>query len=115
MERRPPCVGYIARTHWAVGGVILASMALLYWLTHRLPRIEFGARTYLISGGLALLYLATGTLVWFGAQPGPFLSRICSLLYLPRPRLGFGIWKMMNSPEFREHFRPRKQPPDARG
>jgi len=104
MARPPPCVVFIARTHWVVGGVILASIALLYWLTHRLPRIEFGLQTYLIAGGLAVLYLATGALVWFGRQPGPALSRVCALLYLPRPRFGFSIWKMMDSPEFRAHF-----------
>jgi hypothetical protein len=104
MRPPPACVAFVARTHWAVGGIIIASIALLHWLTHDLPRVEVGVRAYQVTGSLAALYLITGTLVWFGAPLGPSLSRVCSLLYLPRPRFGFRIWDIMNSAEFRAHF-----------
>jgi hypothetical protein len=104
MRRPPQCVALVARVHWTVGAIIVVSTGLIYWVTHNLPRIEFGPRTFLITGGLAAAYLLAGTLVWFGAPFGPLLSRVCALLYLPRPRFGSAIWDMMNSPEFRAHF-----------
>lgn len=94
----------VARTHWTVGAVILVATLLLFWITQRLPRIEFGPRTYLITGGLALLYLAGGTLVWLGAPLGRLLSRVCALLYLPRPQFGSYLWETMNTPEYQAHF-----------
>jgi hypothetical protein len=107
MPAPPKPVAFVARTHWLVGGVIVVSIGILYYMTHGLRRIEFGPRTYAIAGGLAALYLLAGTLVWFGAPFGPLLSRICALLYLPRPHFGFHVWETMNSPEFRAHFRRR--------
>ena len=104
MCRPPPSVSFVARTHWVVGLTIIASVALLHLLTRNLAGIEFGVRTYALTGGLALLYLAAGTLVWFGAPFGRVLSRVCTLLYLPRPRFGGRIWDTMNSPEFQGHF-----------
>lgn len=105
MRPPPQCIAFVARTHWMVGGVIVGAIALLHSLARKLPGIEFGPRTYLITGGLALLYLLAGTLVWFGAPFGPLLSRVCGLLYLSRPRLGSYLWETMNTPEFKAHFR----------
>lgn len=107
MRRPPDCVRLVARTHWLVGGVVLFSIALLHWLTRRLP-VEFGPRTYAITGGIAALYLLGGTLVWLGAPFGRVLSRVCGLLYLSRPRLGSHLWETMDSAEFKAHF-SRKQ------
>ena len=104
MPRPPSCVALVARTHWLVGAVILVSLALLAWVTHRVPRIEIGTTTYGIAGGLAALYLLAGTLVWLGAPFGRLLSRICGLLYLPRPQFGSLLWDIMDSPEFKAHF-----------
>jgi hypothetical protein len=104
MPPPPKGVALVARTHWMVGGVIVAGIALLHFATRKLPYIEVGSRTYLITGGLALLYLLGGTLVWFGAPFGPLLSRVCGLLYLSRPRLGSFLWETMNTPEFKAHF-----------
>ena len=102
--RRPPaCVALVARTHWLVGGAVLVSVALLRWLTEKFP-VGFSARTYAITGGIAALYALAGTLVWFGAPGGKFLSRACGLLYLARPSLGSRLWEIMDSPEFKAHF-----------
>jgi hypothetical protein len=103
---RPPPVSvvFVARTHWTVGLVMAVSIALLYWVTHNLPRIEFGSPTYLIAGALGALYLLGGTLVWFGAPFGRVISRLCGLLYLARPQFGSRIWETMNSAEFQAHF-----------
>lgn len=110
MRRPPDAVVFVARTHWLVGAVMLASTLVLHWLVARVPRIEFGPSTYLILGAIASLYLAAGTLVWFGLPVlGPLLSRVCSLLYLPRPNMGTRIWDTMNSPDFKAHFRRSKQ------
>jgi hypothetical protein len=94
-----------------------ASIALLHWLTRDLPRVEVGARAYQVTGGLAALYLVTGALVWLGAPLGQSLSRVCSLLYLPRPSFGFRIWDIMNSAEFRAHFQRRdaQESPNSQG
>ena len=107
MRRPPQCVAFVARTHWIVGLAIVGSVAVLHLVTRKLPSIEFGAKTYLITGGLAALYLLAGTLVWFGAPFGKLLSRVCTLLYLPRPQFGGVLWETMNSPEFKEHFTRR--------
>jgi hypothetical protein len=104
MRRPPQCVAFVARTHWTVGLIIVGSIGLLHLLTRNLPAIEFGPRTYAMTGGLAALYLLTGTLVWFGAPFGRLFSRVCALLYLPRPQFGSLLWETMNSPEFKAHF-----------
>jgi hypothetical protein len=108
MRRTPRSVALLARTHWAVGVVIVISIAVLHMITRNLPQIELGPHTYIITGGLAFLYLLTGTLVWFGAPFGRFLSRICGLLYLPRPQFGGRLWDLMNSAEYQAHFEKRK-------
>ena len=106
-SRRPPdCVALVARTHWVVAVVILISIGLLRWMVEKFP-FEFGARTYLITLGLAVLYGLAGTLVWFGASGGRLLSRVCGLLYLARPSLGSRLWEIMDSDEFKAHFRRR--------
>jgi hypothetical protein len=107
MRPPPKCVALVARTHWLVGATIAVAIALLHVLTRNLPAIEFGLRTYILTGTLAILYLLTGTLVWFGAPLGRLLSRICCLLYLPRPSFGGRLWELMNSPEYQAHFRRR--------
>lgn len=111
MRRPPACVVFVARTHGFVGLVILASTLLLHAITASIPGIEFGARTYSYSGGLGGFYLLTAMLVWLGAPFGPLLSRVCSLIYLPRPAFGFRIWETMDTPEFRAHFRRPPAPP----
>jgi hypothetical protein len=68
--------------------VIVVSIGVLHLITRNLPAIEFGPKTYVITWSLAALYGLTGTLVWFGAPLGRLLSRICGLLYLPRPQFG---------------------------
>jgi hypothetical protein len=107
MTPPPKSVAFVARTHWVVGAVIAASIVVLHLLTRDLRAIEFGRRAYTLTAGLAFLYLLAGTLVWFGAPFGPLLSRVCALLYLPRPSFGGLVWETMNSPEFRAHFRRR--------
>src|SRR4051812_43903266 len=115
MRQPPRSVVIVARTHWIVGAVIAGSTALLYWLTRKIPGVEFRARTYEIAGALAAVYLGAGTLVWFGVPLGPLLSRVCALLYLPRPRFGSAIWGTMNLPEFKAHFRREPVNTDADG
>ena len=109
MRRTPRAVALVARTHWTVGAAIVVTASLLLVVTRNLPRIEFGPKTYLITGALALLYLLAGTLVWFGAPFGQLLSRVCGLLYLPRPQFGGYLWDLMSSAEFREHFERKKR------
>ena len=108
-SRPPDCVALVARTHWAVGGSILVSIGLLRWVTAKFP-IEFAPRTYVITGGLAVLYGLAGTLVWLGTPVGKFLSRVCGLLYLARPQLGSRLWTMMDSEEFQAHFGAPRPP-----
>ena len=104
-RRRPPDrVALVARTHWLVGAVVLASVALLHGLTRDLPRVAFGPRTYILTLGLGALYLAAGTLVWFGVPLGRAANHVCSLLYLVRPQLGDRIWEISRSEEFKAHF-----------
>lgn len=103
MRRPPPGVRLVARTHWLVGGTAALTVALVYGWTHRLP-VTFSHGAYYITGGFAVLYLLTGTLVWFGAPPGRVCSRICGLLYLVRARRGAYLWDMMNSEEYQAHF-----------
>ena len=104
MRPPPKSVALVARTHWVVGITIVASVILLHVVTRNLPQIEFGPRTFVIGGSLAALYLLGGTLVWFGLPFGRVLSRICGLLYLPRPDFGGRLWETMNSPEYQAHF-----------
>lgn len=111
MRRPPPGVVLVARTHWMVGAVIVLATALLLWLTRHVPRIEFGVRTYVVAGTLAALYIGTGALVWWGAPLGRLLSRVCALLYLPRPNFGSCLWETMNSPEYQAHFAKGKESP----
>ena len=111
MLRPPACVVFVVRTHGIVGVVIGASIILLHALTRRLPGIEFGARTYLLAGGLAAFYLLSAALVWLGAPFGRLCGRLCALLYLPRPDFGSRVWQAMDSPEFQAHFKRRPRPP----
>jgi hypothetical protein len=106
--RPPDSVALVARTHWLVGAVALASVGLLHVLTRDIPRVGFGPRTYAITLGLSVLYLATGTMVWFGTPLGRVCNHVCSLLYLVRPQLGDRIWVIMRSPEFKAHFARRR-------
>ena len=99
----------MARTHWVVGVIIVVSIGTLHFLTRDLPGIEFRARTYIITGSLGALYLIAGTLVWFGLPLGRVLSRICGLLYLPRPQFGGAIWETMNSAEYQGYFSRRNK------
>ena len=111
MRHPPASVVFVARTHGLVGIVAGGSILLLYGLTQNLPGIEFGARTYAYSCGIAGLYVLTAVLVWFGLPFGLLLSRVCSLLYLPRPNFGSRVWETMDTAEFRAHFERRVQPP----
>jgi len=103
MASPPDSVRLVARTHWLVGTAILVSAVFLRWLTSQLP-VEFGPRTYAITGGLAALYLLAGTLVWFGAPLGRICSKVAGLIYLARPNFGSQLWRIMDSAEYREHF-----------
>ena len=96
----------VARTHWLVGAAIFSFVGLLHVGTRGLP-VEFGPKTYIITLGLGGLYLLGGTLVWFGAPFGQFVSRVCALIYLSRPNLGSNLWHIMDSPEFKAHFKAR--------
>lgn len=113
-SRQPPpaCVAHVARTHWVVAGVILASIGVVQWIVANFP-VAFSARTYAITFGLAALYGLAGTLVWFGAPLGRSLSRVCCLLYLARPSLGSHLWQLMDSAEYQAYFegRPPEPPP----
>jgi hypothetical protein len=100
---RPPPVSHVARTHWVVGVMIAFFVAVLHAMTFRLP-IAFGTKSYAIALSLAALYLAGGTLVWFGLPFGRFVSRVCGLLYLARPDFGSHLWRLMDAPEYRAHF-----------
>lgn len=105
----PPPVALVARSHWLVGGVIVSAIALVHLITRDLP-IAFSPKAYAITGGLAALFLLTGTLVWFGLAPGQPLSRLCSLFYMIRPRLCFNLWEAMRQPEFKNHFARQHRP-----
>ena len=104
--RPPDSVAFIARTHWLVGGVALISVALLHGFTRGISRLVFNPHTLQIAIGVAVLYLATGTMVWFGTPLGRFCNHMCSLLYLVRPRLGDRVWGIMRTEEFKAHFGP---------
>lgn len=112
MRRPPPSVVLVARTHWVVGGAVAGAITLVHTITRGLP-IAFSPKAYLVTGSLAALFLLTGTLVWFGAPLGRPLSRLCSLFYLMRPRLCFGLWAAMKLPEFQAHFSRRTPPSDT--
>ena len=103
MPRPPGVVVLVARTHWVVGGVMLATVALLSFLVRNMP-VVFETKTYVITLGGSTLYLLAGTLVWFGTPFGRVLSKICGLIYLVRPQLGSRLWKIMESPEYQAHF-----------
>jgi len=109
MRRPPKPIAFVARTHWMVGIIIAASIVVLHVLTRNLPGIEFRPRTYVITGSLGALYVLAGTLVWFGLPFGRVLSRICGLLYLPRPQFGGRLWETMNSPEYQAYFTRRRR------
>ena len=102
--RPPPSVLLVARTHAAVAAVIFTSTGLLFVLTRRWP-VELEPITFQVSLGLGLLYGLAGYLVWRGLPPGRWLSRLCGLLYLARPGLGSQLWRIMDSEEYRAHFR----------
>jgi len=105
MARPPAAVVFVARTHAVVGSVILGALLPLHLVTRNLPAIEFGTRTYFWAGALGMFYLAAAAMVWLGAPLGLVASRVCCLLYLPRPAFGARIWETMGLPEFRAHFR----------
>lgn len=105
MRRPPECVVFVARTHWIVAAAIAGCTLPVHWLGQRLPGFETGSNMWMIAGGLALAYGLTGTLVWLGAPPGRLLSRMCSLVYLPRPQFGSRVWEAMNRTDFQAHFR----------
>ncbi|MSU25543.1 MAG: hypothetical protein EXS32_17185 [Opitutus sp.] len=111
MRRPPDCVALVARTHWLVGATALVSFLALYLLVGRLPNVEFSSRTYTLALGIGLSYCLTGVLVWFGAPAGRFMSRVCGLIYLTRPRLGSHLWQIMDSAEFKAHFGGKVPPP----
>ncbi len=104
MRRPPECVVFVARTHWIVGAAIALAILPMHWIGRRLPGFELGQHAYLIVGGLALFYGLAGLLVWLGAPLGRAASRVCSLIYLPRPQFGSLIWETMNRPDFQAHF-----------
>jgi hypothetical protein len=97
-------VALVAKTHWLVGGVVLAALVPLYFFTRKLPYVEFGVKTYGTASTFAAVYLVAGTLVWCGAPFGRLLSRICGLLYLARPNFGSYLWEIMSSREYQAHF-----------
>lgn len=106
--RRPPAeVVFVARTHGFVGLVILAALPLLHGVTRDLPAIEFGVRTYAYAGALGGFYLLTAGLVWWGVPVGAVFSRLCGLLYLPRPAFWSRVWETMGTPGYRAHFQRR--------
>ena len=82
MRRPPQSVAFVAQTHWVVGLVATASIALLHSLTRRLPGIEFSPHTYEIAGTLAALYLLTGTLVWFDPERDHWMA-LARLRFVP--------------------------------
>jgi hypothetical protein len=108
MRQPPQSVAFVARTHWFVAFIIALSIAVLHLMTRNLPGIEFRPRTYAITSSLGLLYFVAGTFVWFGLPFGRVLSRVCALLYLPRPQFGGRIWETMNTPEYQAHFTSRQ-------
>ena len=105
MSRPPESVAFAARNHWLVGAVALASVGVLHLMVMSSRVIAFGPSAYVVGLSLAGLYLVTGTLVWCGITPGQVLHPLCSLIYLPRPRLCMQLFRIARSPEFKEHFR----------
>jgi hypothetical protein len=104
MLHPPRSVVPFAHYHWLMGVTVLLSTGLLHLLTRHLPGVGIAPRAYAIALGLGLLYLFTGTLVWFGVRVGRYLNFACSLIYLTRPRLGLKLWREMNDPEFKAYF-----------
>jgi hypothetical protein len=107
MPRPPDCVVFVARTHWTIAGAIAVAAIPMHWLGTQLPGFELRASAYLVVGGLMSGYALAGALVWRGAVLGRTLSRICSLLYLPRPQLGSRVWEAMKHADFEAHFSRR--------
>ena len=104
MRRPPASVAFVARTHWIVAAAVAFAMLPLHWIGQRLPGFEIVPHTYVIVACAGSTYALTGTLVWLGAPLGRTLSRICTLLYLPRPRFGSFVWDTMNRADFQAHF-----------
>lgn len=96
-----------------MGGVIVLAIVFLNALMQKFP-VEASARTYEVTLSLAGLYLLGGTLVWFGAPFGRFLSRVCALIYLARPAFGSPLWKLMDSEEFQSHFKTKSRDGQAK-
>lgn len=88
-----------------MGGVVLFFAIMLYVLLRDSSVLELSRKTYTITIGLALLYLVTGFLVWFGTPIGRPFNYVLALPYLARPPLGLRVWKIMRSDEFKAHFR----------
>lgn len=108
MRHPPEGVAVVARHHWLMGGAIAFFLLVLLLLVRSAPQIQPTRATYTISLGLALLYLGTGTLVWFGTPLGRVLNFVCSLVYLARPQMGLRLWRISDSAEFKAHFaRPK--------
>jgi hypothetical protein len=90
--------------HWLMGGTVLFTTALFYFLTHHHPLIALSREGYAIGLGLGLVYGLTGLLMWIGTPLGRYLNYPCSLVYLTRPALGLRAWADMRRPEFKAHF-----------
>ncbi len=104
-SRRPPaCVAVQACHHWLMGGTVLLTTGLFYFLTRRHPLIALSREGYTIGLGIGIAYGLTGVLMWFGTPLGRYLNYACSLIYLTRPRLGLRAWADMRRPEFKAHF-----------
>jgi len=104
MRHPPEGVAVVARHHWLMGGAIAFFLAALHLVVRGVPQIQPTPATYAISLGLALLYLGTGTLVWFGTPLGRAFNFVCSLVYLARPQMGLRLWRISDSTEFKAHF-----------
>lgn len=111
MPRPPEPILLIARTHVVMGGVILFFTVMLYALLRDSTVLELSRQTYAITITLSVLYLLAGLSVWQGWPIGRPLNYVCALLYLARPPLGLRIWKIMRSPEYREHFQRKTRAP----
>src|SRR5215212_1011770 len=99
MTRPPDSVAVIARHHWLTGGAMLIFVALVYVFTRDSRAFELSGKGYAITLGIAGTYLSAGTLVWFGAPVGRYVSYACSFIYLARPQLGLRLWRLMSTPE----------------
>jgi hypothetical protein len=93
--------------HWLMGGTVLLTTGLFYFLTRNNPVIALSREGCAIGLGTGLVYCLTGVLMWFGTPLGRYLNYPCSLIYLTRPRLGLRAWADMRRPEFKAHFSGR--------